>query len=67
MRASAWWTHAAFQKNVYYIKDATTGSYAALSVSQPSPGCYTDITKNNSGVSGWNTFFFFGGPGGTTC
>jgi Neprosin len=67
MLASAWWTHAAFQRNVYYISDATDAFDATLISEQPSPSCYTNLTRNNSGVGGWNTFLFFGGPGGTTC
>jgi hypothetical protein len=70
--AKAWWTHAAFQRNIYFFSDPTHAVIADLTKSEPSPNCYTDLKRYNSGVSGWNTFTFFGGPGstgsgGTTC
>jgi Neprosin len=65
--ASAWWTHAAFQRNIYFFPDTVHAVNATLSPDVTSPGCYTDITRNNTGASGWNTFFFFGGGGGTAC
>ncbi len=65
--ASAGFGRAAFNKNIAYYPNTTHYSVASLSVDQPSPRCYTDVTTNNSGVAGWSTYFFFGGPGGSGC
>jgi neprosin-like protein len=59
--ASAGWTHAAYQRTIYYIDTALTSHWASLSANQPTSSCYTIDMNNNSGGS-WATYFFFGGP-----
>ncbi len=65
--ASAWWTHAAYQRNIFYLASPTRSFWAILTSYAPSPSCYTDIIGNNTGVAPWNTYLFFGGPGSTAC
>jgi len=65
--AHSGYRHAAYQRLVRYFHN-TAGNYvsAGLTPTQPSPSCYTDRTFNKSGTS-WGTYFYFGGPGGTSC
>jgi hypothetical protein len=49
MLAHEWWKHAAFQRNIYYISDPTHGFYATLEPREPSPSCYTVLTRNKTG------------------
>ncbi len=65
--AAAGFGRAAFHRNVNYYPDTTHSTAANLSVDQRSLSCFTDVTHDNSGVDRWNTFFYFGGPGGTGC
>jgi len=59
--ASGGWTHAAYQRTVYYIDTALTSHWTNLSANQPTSSCYTIDMHNNAGGS-WATYFFFGGP-----
>jgi hypothetical protein len=59
--ASAGWTHAAYQRTIYYIDTALTSHWTNLSANQPTSSCYTIDMHNNAGGS-WATYFFFGGP-----
>jgi Neprosin len=62
------WTHAAFERNIYFYSSTTTAKVAHLEPRMPSPTCYTIVNSNDSGVAGWNTYFFFGGtPPGAGC
>jgi hypothetical protein len=65
--AGSWWTRAAYQRNIFYLASPTQAFWAILFSYAPSPSCYTDIIGNNSGVTLWNTYLFFGGPGSTAC
>jgi len=67
--ASGGFGHSAYQALVKYYTSgtATTMKDATLVEQQPSPTCYTDDMHDNSGVSGYSTYFFFGGPGGSGC
>ncbi len=65
--AQARFRHAAAQKQITWLPPSYDAVQANLSVKQPSIGCYTDVTNDSSGYPGWNTFFYFGGPGGTGC
>jgi hypothetical protein len=64
--ANAWWTHAAYQRNIWYRDTASGTHWAGLTAAQPSPSCYTDDGPAWGG-SGWGIYFFLGGPGGTGC
>lgn len=65
--ASAGFARAAFQKNIFYYANSAGASYwANLIAAQPSPNCYRDDVRNNAGGS-WNSYFYYGGPGGTAC
>jgi hypothetical protein len=59
--ASAGWTHAAYQRTIYYIDIQLTSHWTNLSANQPTSSCYTIDMHNNAGGS-WATYFFFGGP-----
>lgn len=67
--ASTGWTHAAYQRNLYYI--APTTAYASywdsLTPAIPSPACYSIAGPYSSSSSGWQRYFYEGGPGGWGC
>jgi hypothetical protein len=65
--ASAGWQYAAFQSNIFYIDTTSTTQWTRLTVSTPSPTCYTVAGPSWSTTSGWGVYFYFGGPGGTSC
>jgi hypothetical protein len=55
---------AAYHREIQY-RDSTDGSHSPkLTVSQPSPNCWTATSSPGAGGSDWGTFFYFGGPGG---
>ena len=59
-------SHAAYQRDIVY-RDASNGGHDTILRGQiTSPSCYTDAHPA-AGGSGWRTYFFFGGPGGTDC
>jgi hypothetical protein len=63
--ASAGWQFAAYQRQIHYLSSRGARSDARLSVSMPSPQCYTaKVTKSNAP---WGETIWFGGPGGTCC
>jgi hypothetical protein len=63
--ADAGWQQAAYQRDIAYYATGGGGTQAGLTPSQPSPTCFTiDVL---SAAAPWNTYFFFGGPGGTDC
>jgi hypothetical protein len=66
---STGWEHAAYQRNLWYI--ATGSSYASywdtLNPDIPSPACYSIAGPYSSSSSGWQVYFYEGGPGGTGC
>ncbi len=53
-----------FQRNIYYFAKTGGSVNASLTASQPSPACYK-INLLSGGP--WNSYFYFGGPGGTGC
>jgi neprosin-like protein len=61
------WTRAAYQRNIFYIDGASNGQWSSLSSAQPSPSCYSLTYTPASTGTNWGTYFFFGGPGGTSC
>lgn len=60
--ASAGWTHAAYQSNIWYRDTSSNKYWASLTAKQPNPGCYSDAYVYYNPSS-----FYFGGPGGTGC
>jgi hypothetical protein len=66
---STGWSHAAYQRNLWYI--APTTSYASywdsLTDDIPSPACYSIAGPYSSSSSGWAVYFYEGGPGGKGC
>ncbi len=60
--ASAGWSHAAYQRTVYYIDTNHVSQWANMSAHQPSSSCYT-IDLNNSSGGSWVNYLYFGGPG----
>jgi hypothetical protein len=63
--ASTGWQHAAYQRDIYVFPTSGGAQYGSLTGQQPSPACYTQALGNTSPP--WNTYFFFGGPGGGNC
>ena len=64
--AAKGYRHAAYQRDIVY-RDASNGGHDTILRGQiTSPSCYTDAHPA-AGGSGWRTYFFFGGPGGTDC
>ncbi len=66
--ASAGYSHAAYHRDVYYFTGPGPGGgmqSATLTPYQLSPSCYTV----QCGVANppWNSYFYFGGPGGSDC
>jgi len=57
--------YAAYHRNVWYYDPSLY--QPDLRGFMPSPGCFTIAINNKSGIAFWNTFFFFGGPGGNNC
>lgn len=68
--ASAGWQQAAYQHTIFYIprdENDGVGVWASLTKVEASSSCYTiELTPASNGGN-WGTYFFFGGPGGTTC
>jgi hypothetical protein len=54
------------QQIAYVYDTAGHTKNATLIPQQPSPTCYRLQLHNNSKTV-WRSYFFFGGPGGTTC
>jgi hypothetical protein len=59
--ANTGWSHAAYQRTIYYIDTALKSHWTTLSANQPTSSCYTIDMHNNTGSS-WATYFYFGGP-----
>jgi Neprosin len=57
-------TKAAYHKNVWYYDG---NPYEAQLSANAVSSCFTIAIVNESGGALWNTYFFFGGPGGTSC
>jgi hypothetical protein len=60
------WAKAAYQKNLFYITTSRTGVWASLSNWNIAP-CYAINGPSSGGGSGWEVFFYDGGPGGSGC
>ena len=58
---------AAYQSDIRYSRLSGGLLIANLDPFQSSPACYTVAIATNSGVADWNTYLFFGGPGGQSC
>ncbi len=63
--ASAGWTHAAYQRDIFYFPTTGGATYATLDPKLPSPACYTDAVAK--ALPPWNVYFFYGGAGGGDC
>ena len=59
------WTHAAYQRDIFLFPITGGAQYASVTGVSPSPGCYTQTV--GAALPPWNTYFFFGGPGGGDC
>jgi hypothetical protein len=66
---STGWAHAAYQRNLWYIATGSTyNSYwDSLTRDIPSPACYNIAGPYSSSSSGWQVYFYEGGPGGRGC
>lgn len=59
--ANTGWSHAAYQRTIYYIDTGLTSHWTNLSSNQTDSSCYTIDMHNNTSGS-WATYFYFGGP-----
>jgi hypothetical protein len=59
------WQRAAYQRDIVVFPRAGGAEYCKLTLSQPSAPCYT--IELHTAADPWNDYFFFGGPGGTSC
>lgn len=59
--ASTGWSHAAYQRTIYYIDTSLVSQWTTLSAHQPTSSCYTIDLNNNTGGS-WVNRMYFGGP-----
>ncbi len=64
--SSTGWSHAAYQRNLYYINTSGTSLWDSLNSAQPSPACYS-ITGPYNNTGAWSRYFYEGGPGGFGC
>lgn len=70
--ASAGWSYAGYQRELWYWAPGGAAYWVSLSTGQPSPSCYTIAGPywggyDPSSSNYWGYYFYFGGPGGTTC
>jgi hypothetical protein len=69
--ASAGWSYAAYQRELWYWAPGGAANWVSLTAAQPSPSCYTIAGPYWGGYTPpsnyWGYYFYFGGPGGTTC
>ncbi len=70
--ASSGWTHAAYQRQLYYWAYPGGAAYwDSLTAHQPSSNCYTIAGPYWGGYTppsnNWGVYFYFGGPGGYNC
>lgn len=65
--SSAGWSFAAYQSDIFYYGTNSQAYWTSLSPSVTSPSCYTITGPFNNGTGEWSTYFYEGGPGGTTC
>lgn len=61
------WTYAAYQRNLFYSDTTGTLRWSTLTAVNPSPKCYSASGPYSSSSSGWNVYFYAGGPGGSGC
>lgn len=59
--ANTGWSHAAYQRTIYYIDESLVSHWANLSAHQTESSCYT-IDMHNQTSGSWATYFYFGGP-----
>ncbi|MGA2808193.1 MAG: neprosin family prolyl endopeptidase [Terracidiphilus sp.] len=66
---STGWAHAAYQRNLYYVATGSTyhSYWDSLTPDIPSPACYSIAGPYSSGGTGWEVYFYEGGPGGRGC
>jgi hypothetical protein len=57
--ANTGWSHAAYQRTIYYIDTSLVSHWTNLSANQTTSSCYTIDMHNNTGGS-WATYFYFG-------
>jgi hypothetical protein len=70
--ASAGFAQAAYQRELFYFAyPGASATWDSLTVSEPSPNCYTIAGPYNGGYdppsNDWGIYFYFGGPGGKNC
>lgn len=62
--------HAAYERGILYRNASNAGynpSLTAVTQTSNAYKCYSFTTPAYSSSSGWDTYFYFGGPGGSDC
>src|SRR5215471_7812049 len=59
--------YAANQRNLFYVYSGGATAWDRLTRYDPSPRCYSTSGPFSSPSSGWQVYFYVGGPGGTGC
>jgi hypothetical protein len=63
--ANAGYQRAATHRDIYCFLASGGVQQASLTPQQLSPACYTIDVE--TAPAPWNSYFYFGGPGGTGC
>jgi Neprosin len=64
--STAGFGQAAYHRNLNYFSTAGKEIAVSLTADDEAPNCYS-ITGPFSNLAGWGTYFYDGGPGGSTC
>ncbi len=65
--ATSGFGYAAYQRNVFYHDMSGNAIQPTLKPYTPSPACYSISGPFKSNSTGWNVYFYEGGPGGPGC
>ena len=61
------WSQSAYQRNLFYVNTDGKPTWDTLLQWNSSPKCYSVSGPFSSKSSGWDVFFYEGGPGGSGC
>jgi len=64
--ASSGYGYAAYQRNIFYINTSEASVWSSLTPIETAHSCYTIAYTPSSSGGSWGTYFYFGGPGGST-
>jgi hypothetical protein len=64
--SNAGFQQAAYHRNLNYFSTSGKEFAATLTADDEAPNCYS-VTGPFNNISGWGTYFYDGGPGGSNC